>query len=164
MIVSPAGIRPGQVELRPGNWSENWTGFILGGRALGVPLRSSATTPDRRIQREARCASLRRFLALVYLVAPPCRCLTRLPGRRARWRSPMRCGKSAARAALADCESSWTTHPNRSQSATKSPRFGQLKRYLASLLVDSSEGVGLIWSFDDLDAAHNRRATRKPRD
>ena len=77
---------------------------------------------QRRPADDAAARVPRRFLALVYLVAPPSRCLTGLPGRCARWRSPMRCDKSALRGAPAGCESSWTTHPSRSQSATKSPR------------------------------------------
>jgi hypothetical protein len=52
-----------------------WWGETLGEfQVRRVPVDSAG----------ARCGSLWRFLALVNLVAPPCRCLIRLPGPRAR--------------------------------------------------------------------------------
>ena len=42
--------------------------------------------------------------------------------------------------------------------------FGQPKRYLASLLVDSGEGIRLVRSLNNLDVAHNRQRTHKQTD
>jgi hypothetical protein len=42
--------------------------------------------------------------------------------------------------------------------------LGQPKRYIASLLVDSGEGVRLVWSLNNLDVAHNRQRTHKQTD
>jgi hypothetical protein len=57
-----------------------------------------------------------------------------------------------------DCPSQPTTERDQG-----SP-IGKLQRNLASRLVDGGEGVGLVWSLNNLYATHNRQETRKPQD